>query len=325
MFDYWGFRYIKEARETILNESNPNWEKDVRVSMSKVYRYYKKKLSSFKGNIKIILKILDLENLLENKFLPIDSKPILYRNFEEVDVVNDADDAENVVKSVVFNERVRLALSCDGSDGLEKSSLSQQCLISTSNILDYCEQRNIPCARYCCSYTLGDGRFHCFCILDFKLSDGTMRSYLVDCTYRQFFTYRNSFLERTGLVGFAGCGMGRFMLMNDSRKKTAEQLLKYGYMELSADNIKNYFDGFIFEGRNGKYYEKKRKEFLDESDYDVEYSFEDYLDAIDGKITLPEKYSELLPSSLSNPDIVFDYELYSNSKDGGVHKQKINK
>ena len=325
MFDYWGYRYIKEAKEAILDKSNPDWENDVRIAMSKVYRYYKKKLPVFRGNVKELLKVIELENLLENKFLPIDSTPIIYRDFEVPEVVKTKEDALNVVKSVVFNERVRLALACDGSDGLEKSSLSQQCLISTSNIQDYCEKTNIPCTRYCCSPTLGKGKFHAFCILDFKLENGETVSYLVDCTYRQFFTYRKAFLERLGLVGFAGCCMGKFMLMNDSRKKTAKGLLKNGYMLLTAENIKNYFDGFIFEGRNGGYYAEKGKEFLDESDYDVDYTYEDYLEAIDGVKTLPDDWTGLLYTRLVNPEMVFDYELYSNSKDSESHKKRVNK
>ena len=325
MFDYWGYRYIKEAKEVILNKNNPNWESDVRIAMSKVYRYYKKKLTSFKGSIKTVLKIIELENLLDNVFLPIDSEPELYKDFDVPDVVLTEEDAKNVVEWVAFNERVRLAIACDGAEGFNNSTLAQQCIISTSNIEKFCKERNIPCSRYCCDFNLSDGKFHSFCILDFQLDDGSTRSYLVDCTYRQFFTYRNSFLERIGLVGFAGCCMGRFMLMNDSRKKTAEKLLKDGYMELSATNIKNYFDGFIFSGRNGDYYSKKNKEFLDDSDYDVEYTYEEYLDAIDGKIKLSDDCIGLLDTKISNPDILFDYELISNSKNNSCKKQIINK
>ena len=324
MFDYWGYRYIKEAKEVILNKSNPNWEDDVRLAMSRVYRYYKKKIPTFKGHVKDLLKILELENLMENKFLPIDSTPIIYRNFDVPEEIKTKEDSENIVKSVVFNERVRLACACDGADELYKNSLSQQCMISTSHIEEYCKKKNIPCSRYCCSSTLKKGTFHSFCILDFRLPDGDIRSYLVDCTYRQFFTYRNSFLERIGLVGFPGCCMGRFMLMNESRRKTAEQLLKYGYMELTAENIKNYFDGFIFEGRNGGFYAEKGKEFLSESDYDVEFSFEDYLDAIDGVKTLPDDWTDLLYTRISNPEMVFDYELISTKKDD-FPKQRVNK
>lgn len=325
MFDYWGYRYIKIARNVILNYDNPYWEHDVRIAMSRVYRYFKKTLPLFRGNVKTLLKILDLEQLMSKKFLPIDSKPNICKDFNIPSKVVDEDDALEMVKAVVFNERVRLALANDGVGGLENATLTQQCIISSTNISKYCEKLGVHCKNYSCNTNLSDGKFHSFCIVSFLLDDGSIKKYLIDCTYRQFFTYQNSFLERIGLVGFPGCCMGRFMLMNESRRKTASKLLKDGYMELTPENIKNYFDGFIFEGRNGGYYAEKGKEFLDESDYDVEYSYTDYLDALDGRITLPNDWMDLLYTRLSNPEIVFDYELLDFKKHDNRQKKRINK
>ena len=73
------------------------------------------------------------------------------------------------------------------------------------------------------------------------------------------------------------------------------------------------------------YYSRKNKEFLDDSDYDVEYTYEEYLDAIDGKIKLSDDCIGLLDTKISNPDILFDYELISNSKNISCKKQIINK
>lgn len=58
------------------------------------------------------------------------------------------------------------------------------------------------------------------------------KSYLVDCTYRQFF--EESLSERCGI----------YMINNDVRKGVAEQLLKYGWIEATPENIKAYMDGF---------------------------------------------------------------------------------
>ena len=313
MFDFLGYKYINEAKEIIKNKSNPNWEKDVRIAMSKVYRYYKKKLPYFRENIKSIVKVFELENLLRNEFLPIDSRPAMYSDFVLPEEVHTEEEAINMVMAMVFNERVRLTIACDGSLDFMKNPLSQECIVSSAKVFENCKKENVSCKRYCCSTNLSEGRFHSFCIVDFSLDNGEVKKYLIDCTYRQFFTYRNSFLERIGLVGFGGCCMGTYMLMNESRKATASHLLKYGFIEMTPENIKNYFDGFIFEGRNGGFYAEKNKEFLDEDDYNVEYSYTDYLDAIDGKITLPNDWMDMLYTRISNPDIVFDYNLYSMS------------
>ena len=325
MFDYWGHRYIKEAKAVILDWDNPNWEDNVRTAMSKVYRYYKNKIPCFNGNVKEILKIFELEDLLSNKFLPIDSEPILYKNFDIPKVVESEEDAINLIKYIVFNERVRLSFIADGKDGFNRSSLSQQCLISTEYIEIFCAKANIPCKRYCCSTNLSEGKFHSFCIVDLPLGDGSVKHYLVDCTYRQFFTYRNSFLERIGVVGFSGCCMGRYMMMDNSRIKTATSLLKNGFIEMTPENIKNYFDGFIFQGRNGDYYSKLGKDFLDKDDYNVSYEFTDYIDAITGRKVLSSDSMNILNNKISNPDMVFDYELLSNTKNSRLSTRIYNR
>jgi hypothetical protein len=58
------------------------------------------------------------------------------------------------------------------------------------------------------------------------------KSYLIDCTYRQFFEERLSGL----------CGI--YMLNDESRRGVAEQLLKNGWIEATPENIKAYMDGF---------------------------------------------------------------------------------
>jgi len=113
--------------------------------------------------------------------------------------------------------------------------------------------------------------------------------------------------------------------MDESRMETAQQLLKYGYMEMTPENVKNYFDGFFFAGRNGGYYAEQGKDFLDSSDYDVKYDYTDYLDAIDGKITLPNDWMDILYTRISNPDIVFDYDLLNNTKESNRSNYRMSK
>jgi len=95
--------------------------------------------------------------------------------------------------------------------------------------------------------------------------------YLVDCTYRQFFKLERCLLNRLGIPNIMSCSPGAYMVMNASRKETALQLLKKGYILLNKENFKNYLDGFTLSFRNGLYYEN-----MDELHYDVSYTVDDY-------------------------------------------------
>ncbi len=309
-------KLIQDAENVILNRSNPNWEKDVRIAMSRVYRFLKGKLFFFRRNVKLLIKVLELECLMENYYLPIDTSPDFDPNkiLELPSEIKTMDDVIKSLKCIVHNGRAEL----NKNEDVLNDSLSQKCIISSTYIEKYCRENNIRCRKYSCTYDLMPGSFHSFCIVKFKLPNGEVKNYLVDCTYRQFFTYRNSFLERCGLVGFAGCCMGRYMLMNDSRRCTAEKLLKHGFIEMTPENIKNYFDGFILQGRNGKYYDRLGKDFIDEDDYTTGYSHIDYLNALMGVRPLNETYLDILYNRILHSDIVFDYNLIDE-------KEKIRK
>lgn len=65
----------------------------------------------------------------------------------------------------------------------------------------------------------------------------------------------------------SGPDLGIYIMMDDSRKNMAEELLTKGYIEFTSQNIKDYFDGFVFSGRNGFYYEQLGKTTLTAEDY----------------------------------------------------------
>ena len=75
------------------------------------------------------------------------------------------------------------------------------------------------------------------------------KKYIIDCTYRQFFSVtKNIEFNEFGRVRDAG----RYMLADEQRKKFAEQLLKYGYIEATPENLKLYLDGFVLADRKSK-------------------------------------------------------------------------
>lgn len=112
----------------------------------------------------------------------------------------------------------------------------------------------------------GNG-FHMFCVV--KIGQA---HYLVDCTYRQFFTLRQNFLERLGIVDLAGCKAGVFMTMDDERCRVADKILRDGWIKPEGDVLKHYLDGFTISFRNGLYYEQ-----TGDFSYTTSYNVDDYI------------------------------------------------
>ena len=72
--------------------------------------------------------------------------------------------------------------------------------------------------------------------------------------------------------------------------KPAEELLTKGYVEFNEENIKHYFDGFVFAGRNGLYYESLNKTVIEKQDYEPSYSASDYIYALNNGGLKEEKF-----------------------------------
>ena len=107
--------------------------------------------------------------------------------------------------------------------------------------------------------------------------DGDKR-YIIDTTYRQFFTTTYNNLNRLGIVELSNCRPGVFMMMTPERKKLADEVLKRGWFEATPSNMINYFDGFAISYRNGLYYQE-----TNDYSYTTGYSEDDYYDFIYGR------------------------------------------
>ena len=136
-------------------------------------------------------------------------------------------------------------------------NLANDCINTTKATKLLCDLMKIPCFQITIypgyqkeANLLYGGGYHAFNIV--KLDD---KYYLIDCTYRQFFTTSGNFLERIGIIYTSGCKVGTFAIMNEERKLIASKLLKKGYIELTDDNLKLYLDPFTISYRNGLYYE----------------------------------------------------------------------
>lgn len=274
-------RLLEEAKKVISdNRGFPNGMIIINETMNNIYRYFKKVISEATFEDKRLLEIFKLELLLKNDFLPLDSAPIFDQNNPPVlpsSIVSE-EDCERMLDCIVFQARSKLNEIHD----LRLSPLTKMNIVSAGNVEDICRSFGVQQRRISCSENLDYGNYNSFNIISFDL-DGETKMYLVDCTYRQFFTYADSFIERIGMPFNSGANLGSYMIKDATRKKMAEELLTKGYVEFNSQNVKNYFDGFVFAGRNGFYYESLNKPTLTSEDYVPNYTFADYLYALNNR------------------------------------------
>lgn len=162
-------------------------------------------------------------------------------------------DEEEKLRYIIYNVRSKL-LENDINDPLtNKCSYSSNLVSRYASELDL-DTRNIVIYpgfdKEHSLLHLGSG-YHTFSIVTIN-----NKKYIVDLTYRQFFLKDKSSLERIGVCALFNTLPGKFMTMSDSRLKTASKLLRDGYIEMTDENIKNYFDGFALSYRNATYYEE---------------------------------------------------------------------
>lgn len=72
------------------------------------------------------------------------------------------------------------------------------------------------------------------------IANSKSKSYLIDCTYRQFFENEKD--------TDAHCGY--YMVQDEMRRRVAQQILRYGWIEATPENIKAYMDGFEMAKRH---------------------------------------------------------------------------
>lgn len=129
------------------------------------------------------------------------------------------------------------------------------------------------------------------------------KAYLVDVTYKQFFKESKCSLERLGIPKRLSPLAGIFMVNDEFRKDVAETLLKRGWIELTPEVTKAYFDGFAISYRNGIYYEEKGLVF--ETGY-TDHNYRDFIRGCDNQVNHEGEYVlgyQLRP--LKNPSMRF--------------------
>ena len=281
-----GTKLIEEARYIINNYHGEDRVLHIRAAMNKVYKYYKSVIKTASFSDKRLINVFSLERLMKNEYLPLESTPDFdpSRNIIFPNSITSEFDCIQALQYIVHETRMEHSKFKDVmNDPLEKC-----CINSSIDVDKVCKEKKVTCQSFGLGMDLKIGMFHYFNIVSFNLGNGEIKEYIVDCTYRQFFTLADSFPERIGMPLNSGINIGRYMMMDERRKEIAEELLVNGFIECTPEVVKAYLDGFIVSGRNALYYESLGKTHLTKEDFVPSYTYEDYMNAIVNNIPLPE-------------------------------------
>lgn len=263
--------YIREFHEL----SNPLEE------IRKVYKYLKEIIPHFyeNGEVSWLYKYLiqdlrlDCERYLPEGFI-VPSVP----NIKSINELGKTD--EEILDFIVAKTREYLMETEHEYESILDCDFTGDCIKSSDKVEEICNNFGIKNYKkyiypgFSVKYRLsGNTGYHYFNIIELN-----NKFYLIDPTYRQFFTIHCNDLNRIGIPYLLGCKAGTFMLMKDERMKIATKILSNGWIELDEKVLKNYLDGFALSYRNGIYYEK-----TNDFSFETNYSHEDYINFLTGK------------------------------------------
>ena len=215
---------------------------------------------------------------------------------------------DNILDYIVYEARCALAskmnIPRDELHMFKQFELSNKCHDVSDIVKDICDKEGVCCKTILIypgfdkeSKLCGEYGFHYFNVVYVN-----NEAFLIDCSYRQFFTEKGNHLERIGIPFLQGAKPGVFMLMDEERKEVAKTLLKKGWIKLTNKVLKCYLDGFAISYRNGLYYEQ-----AGDFSFTTEYTPDDYknfLSGVDNQILHEGKdvlgYQKVL---LKNPNI----------------------
>lgn len=277
-------QHLPYFKDIYLKIKSAKTSEQANEEITKLYKYMKEITPYFCENNKMLggypylgKVLVECENKLPIDFL-IESRPnYSYRAINST-IPYDAP-IETQLDWVVHMTRKYLHCKFGTSTNFNDLPLTNKCKSASGKLLEFTRFLDLNCYRLKISPGFsedadiynGDG-YHYINIIVHE-----DKNYLIDCTYRQFFTLAYNNLERIGIVGLSGCRPGVFMTMTEERKKVAEKILKDGWIELTEENLKNYFDGFALSYRNGLFYE-----ITGDYSYTTSYYVKDYKEFLSG-------------------------------------------
>ena len=192
-----------------------------------------------------------------------------------IDLFHSAEEILDYIVSATRNYLFDKYLKNTGVDNIDALNYSGLCFETANYVGLLCNSMHIKSkvVRIDCAFDrylnlLNGFGFHCFVIVSIDEEE-----YLIDCSYKQFFELKGNLLERLGTQNLNGCYPGIYMLQTPERKTLAREMISKGWIKLTEENTKNYFDGFALSYRNGLYYD-----LLGNVDFSTDYTYDDYID-----------------------------------------------
>lgn len=158
----------------------------------------------------------------------IENTPYIEQNYIE-DYSEQMSDEEKLT-SIVQKERRYLMQDFD----LKNDNLGGECENSSARIILDCTSKGLSDATYLSPHKYVGGEGH-----NCAIANLNGKGYLIDCTYSQFFV-KDPWINNH-------CGI--YMMNNKKRSEVANQILMYGWIEATPENIKAYMDGFTMAER----------------------------------------------------------------------------
>ena len=319
-----GKELIENAKKAIATDkSNPNRNILIEEAMNAMYDHFSTYSEDDLNNFNLQIEIFKIERLLENEYLSLQTEPRFNENHrgDIPTAIREEDDATKTLDYIVYQTRKKLSKH----HNLQTDSLGKQCFNTSCDLEEICSTIHLDTLHVGINQNLGPGMFHHFTIIRMPFENGENKNYLIDCTYRQFFTKADSNPRRIGVMrGPAkGCSIGSYMMMTQRRKEIAETILLKGYIEATPEVIKEYFDAVVYSGRDKSYYEEHNLNFMNPDDVIPNYTAQDYMQmlinnrGISGK-SIHEVADEIINSQDLCPNQAeFEHANIQESKEKG--------
>lgn len=274
-------KFVKECYEGIIEAKDYSSRVNYLVRTYRLARDVAENYM-FNGKVmslyyRVLHPIIDCEDAMRGMYICNPEPKYVYNPYFRENYRGYFNSEEALINYLIYYERTRM------HKALTKGNMNLP--FNTIDLTNECMSAAVDFHNLCRSYGLksyyfriapgysddiklyGGNGYHYFNIV---IING--HRYLVDLTYRQFFKTENNLRDRLGVMGLNGCHPGFYMMMNQSRQNTARGILRDGWVPGTAENLKNYLDGFTLSFRNGLYYEGKDPRYR----YLVSYSLDDY-------------------------------------------------
>lgn len=241
---------IKEITISYFDSSTIELKEEIKNKLIRKYNLLYFYQAQKNGIKKAYILDSDLEKLPQ--LYVVDQRPerfdIDYSLLETINIEEalTIEQAHELLKWTVNNTRdnlIHLQPQIDGDD-YDNNSLMGWCGVSQFSTL-------YPLQKMGLKVTINNIRelqrgSHAFGTVTIPIKNGSeisYKRYLIDCTYRQFFTIPYNVVSR--YLG-SSLEIGFFINQNKDEIEFAKELLKNGFVEANLDNLKNYLKPFFY-------------------------------------------------------------------------------